>query len=176
MIVSMAITNIVRDQPMELIVAEALMIVLGHYFSTRRLVNIPPEVLEQLTEQGLIPRERYPLYLPRFSVRGIIVLSFLGAAAYLYQERRLFTPQALGSVGLVLAYFLGVMVRGVSNVLWRWRPITGLMEWFADLRAIVVLGATATLTVYHWLDRADDLPHWAQSAILSLLLFYFGAR
>ena len=176
MVVSAVITETVRGRDLALPLAESLMIVLALYFTARRVVNVPQPILEQMEKDGQIQPERHPLYLPRFSVRVIILLSFVGAAAFLYQQDKLFTSQAMSSIGLVAAYFVGVILRPFGGLLLRWRFPEGLIDWFADLRALVVLGATGTLTVCYWLDRPNFLPAWAQNASLDLLLFYFGAR
>jgi hypothetical protein len=176
MIVSTAIVQTVRSAHLNVALAEALMIVLASYFTTRRVIDLPPDVLEKLEQEGQVPSERHPLYLPRFSIRVIIVVSFLGLAAYLYQRGELFTENALATLGLVFAYFVGVLVRGLGKLFGRWKLPEGVLDWFADLRAIVVLGATATLTVCYWAEQTEVLPPWAESTTLSLLLFYFGAR
>ncbi len=176
MIVSTAITETVRGRTLHVALAESLMIVLAAYFATRRVVDLPPEMIEKLEQEGQLPSDRHPLYLPRFSIRAIILLSFAGLAAYLYQRGELFSEKALATLGLVFAYFVGVLFRFVARLFRRWSVPTGLVDWFADLRAIVVLGATAALTACYWLERKDLLPDWAESTALSLLLFYFGAR
>ncbi len=176
MVVSAVITETVRGHPLDVPLAESLMIVLALYFSARRVVNVSPDIREQLEQQGQIAPEQHPLYLPRFSIRVIILLSFAGAAAYLYQHGQLFTSEAFSSIGLVAAYFVGIILRPVGGLLLRWRFPQGLIDWFADLRALIVLGATGTLTACYWLDRHNVLPDWARSGTLDLLLFYFGAR
>jgi hypothetical protein len=176
LIVSTVIVETVRGRTLHVALAESLMIVLASYFATRRVVDLPPDVLEKLEQDGQLPSERHPLYLPRFSIRVIILLSFIGLAGYLHQRGELFTEKALATLGLVLAYFLGVLFRFVGKLFSRWSVPTGLVDWFGDLRAIVVLGATAALTASYWIERKDVLPDWAESTTLSLLLFYFGAR
>ena len=176
MIVSTSITETVRGRTLDVALAEALMIVLASYFATRRVIDLPPDTLEKLEQDGQLPSERHPLYLPRFSIRIIILLSFAGAAGYLYQRGRLFSPEAISTIGLVFAYFVGVLFRAVGKLFGRWKLPGGLIDWLADLRALVVLGAVGTLTVCYWLDRRAALPDWTESTTLSLLLFYFGAR
>ena len=176
MIVSTAIVQTVRGQKLDVALAESLMIVLASYFATRRVIDLPPDVMQKLEQDGQLPSELHPLYLPRFSIRIIIFISFAGAAGYLYQQGRLLTPEALSTLGLVFAYFIGLLFRPLGRLFGRWRVPEGLLDWFADLRALIVLGAVATLTVCYWIERRDVLPDWAESTTLSLLLFYFGAR
>ena len=176
MIVSTAIVQTARSKPLPVAQAESLMIVLASYFATRRIVDLPPDAIQRLEHEGVLPSEQHPLYLPRFSIRILIVLSFLGLAAYLYQRGELFSERVLSTFGLVFAYLVGLLVRLLGKLFGHWRLPEGVLDWFADLRAVVVLGAVGTLTVCFWMDRRDALPEWAESATLSLLLFYFGAR
>ncbi len=97
MIVSTAIVETVRGRTLHVALAESLMIVLASYFATRRVVDLPPDVLEKLEQDGQLPSERHPLYLPRFSIRVIILISFAGLAGYLYQRGELFTEKALAT-------------------------------------------------------------------------------
>jgi hypothetical protein len=176
MVVSMVIEETVHGHDLSVHLVEALLMVLALYFSARKIVSVPPAVLQQLEKEGQIPVERQPLYLPRFSIRLVILLSFAGAAAYLYQHDRLFTNPSLSSFGMVGAYLLGVLLRPMGRFLRRGEMAASLMDRFADLRALVVLGAVAVLTVSYWLDKPEWRPDWAQHAALTLLLYYFGAR
>lgn len=176
MIVSVVVRQTIRGIELSHALVETLMIILAHYFTARRLVTLPPDVLAGLEQGGQLRRERYPLYLPRYSIRSIIVLSFVGLGVYLYRDNRLFTPQAFGTVGLVLAFFVGLLLRGIGALFGRWKLPTGLLDWFADTRALLVLFATAALTVCYWVDRVDWLPRWGEHATLAFLLYYIGAR
>lgn len=176
MIISTVVVQTVRGELLPVPMAEALMIVLANYFTTRRVLSLPPDVLARLEQEELVPSEKHPLYLPRFSIRFIILLSFAGVAGYLYQRGELFTERSFSTVGLVFAYFVGMLFGGFGKLFRKWGLPQGLLDWLADMRALAVLGATGTLTVCYWVDRTDVLPPWAESTILSLLLFYFGAR
>src|SRR5262245_60505436 len=101
MTVSTVVVQTVRGQKLDVALAEALMIVLASYFATRRVVDLPPEMLAQLEHEGKLPSDRHPLYLPKFSVRIIIILSFVGLAGYLYQHGELWTTYAMSTLGLV---------------------------------------------------------------------------
>jgi hypothetical protein len=176
LIISAVVVETVRGHKLDVALAEALMIVLASYFATRRVVDLPADLAAKLESEGHLPSERHPLYLPRFSVRIIIILTFVGLGAYLYQRQELFTERSLSTLGLVGAYFLGVLFRAATRLFGQRQLPEGLLDWFADLRAIVVLVAVVTLTGSYWIDRRDGLPEWAESTTLSLLLFYFGSR
>ena len=95
LIVAVVIVQLARGHEVELLWTETLMIALAHYFTSRRFIRLSPEVIRRLTEEGQIEAEPRPLYLPRFSIRIILVLAFVGLAVYLYRQDRLFQSQAM---------------------------------------------------------------------------------
>jgi hypothetical protein len=164
LIVAVVIAQIVRGQPVELLWTETLMIALAHYFTSRRLIRLSPKVIDHLTKEGQIQPESRPLYLPRHSVRAILILAFIGLAVYLYQHDRLMDSQALSILGVVFAYFLGIVVR-----------VRNLPGW-EDLKAAIVLLVLLVTAVPYLVDRADLVPSLMRNITLGLVLFYFGSR
>lgn len=164
LIVAVVIVQIGRGRDVELLWTETLMIALAHYFTSRRFIRLPPEVIRRLTEEGQIEAESRPLYLPRYSIRAILIMAFVGLAVYLYRQDRLFQSQALSILGVVFAYLLGIMAR-----------MRGVRGW-EDLKAIIVLLVLLCTAVPSLLDRGDLVPHQLRDITLGLVLFYFGSR
>jgi len=164
LIVAVVIAQVVRGQEVELLWAETLMIALAHYFTSRRFVNLPPDVIRRLAAEGHIEEERNPLFLPRYSIRVILVLAFLGLGAYLYWENRLFEPQALSVLGVVFAYLLGIVLRFGRFRVWE------------DLKAVVVLLVLLYTAGAYLANRPDLAPYQLRDISLGLVLFYFGSR
>jgi hypothetical protein len=164
LIVAVVIAQIVRGQQVELLWTETLMIALAHYFTSRRLISLSPDVIDHLTKEGKIQPESRPLYLPRHSVRAILVLAFVGLAVYLYQHDRLMDSQALSVLGVVAAYFLGIVAR-VKNV-----------PGWEDFKALIVLTVLAIVAVPYFIDRPDLISPLMRNITLGLVLFYFGSR
>lgn len=154
---------------------ETLLIALAHYFTSRRFVSLSPAVLQRLEQEGVIEKERHPLYLPKNSIRTIIIGSFVGLGIYLYREPKLVTPEAIALLSMVSAYLLGAIVRGVAN--WfskrRAQPITGV---WGDIKALIVLGAIIVAAVPAVFDVGIQLPPLVDRIALGLTLFYFGSR
>lgn len=154
---------------------ETLLIALAHYFTSRRFVSLPPDVMLRLEQEGVIAKERHPLYLPKNSIRTIIVGTFVGLGIYLYREPRLVTPEAVALLSMVFAYLLGVIVRSISS--WfakrRSQPITGV---WGDIKALIVLGAIVVAAVLALFDVGVQLPPLVDRIALGLTLFYFGSR
>ena len=164
LIVAIVIVQVVRGQEVELLWAGTLMIALAHYFTSRRSINLPPDVIRRLAAEGHVETEANPLFLPRYSIRVILVLAFVGLAVYLYQQNRLFEPQALSVLGVVFAYFLGVVLRFGRFRVWE------------DLKAIVVLLVLLYTAGAYLANRPDLVPYQLRDITLGLVLFYFGSR
>jgi len=157
---------------------ESLMIMLAHYFTTRRMVPLSPELRARLEESGEIDREANPLHLPKHSVRVLIVAAFAGLGIYLYQEHRLFETQSLPLLVSVGAYLLGTFAKGLLGWLARNRS-TVAPGWWIDLKALVTL-AIVLVTVGLQLGGMTSVGGLETARLedfsLGLVLFYFGSR
>jgi fucose 4-O-acetylase-like acetyltransferase len=163
-IVAVVLVQMARGQEVELLWTETLMIALAHYFTSRRFINLPPQVIRRLTSEGYLLDESRPLYLPQYTIRAILVLAFLGLAVFLYQQGRLFHSEAISILGVVLAYFLGIIGR-VRN-----------FRSCENIKAIVVLLVLCITAAFYFADRADLLPAYCKNITLAIILFYFGSR
>src|SRR4029078_3372845 len=119
-----------------------LMIVLAHYFTSRRLIDLPADVMQRLQAEGYVDRETNPLSMPRHSIRTIIVLTFVGLAYYLYHAGRINEPEANSILVTVFAYMVGVIARSFWKWWSRFRPAKRSM-WWEDSKAAVVMIALA---------------------------------
>lgn len=175
LVVAVVVSNIARGRTVDILWTETLLIALAHYFTARRFVELPPDVREDLENQGVIERESNPLYLPRHSIRFLILLAFGGLGYYLYQENRWREPQAFGLLTMVAAYLLGTIVRGVTHWLHRRRAAPPSRFW-GDARAVIVLVALTLIAVPELMNLESTLPPDFEKAALGLVLFYFGSR
>lgn len=181
MTVGFIVVQTARGEAVGLLWFESLMIVLAHYFASRRLVQMSPDVRAKLTREGVLEAEPNPLYLPRHSLRALIIAAFASLAVYLWRQDRLLDPVALPIFVAVGSYFLGIAAHSVS-AWWRRRKgapqSNGAATRFDDIKAICTLAAMAViivLQVFGWqaqvplADKFEALP-------LALMLFYFGSR
>ena len=131
LIVAVVIVQTVRNQEVKPLWLETLLIALAHYFTSRRFIHLPQTTVRQLQQDGLLEEESAPLYLPRHSIRAIIVVAFLGMTIYLYREGTLFDParQALSIMGVVGAYMLGIVARGFLSWWTRGRQTDASRSW-----------------------------------------------
>lgn len=177
--VAVVVVNTARGQTLDLFWVETLLISMAHYFTSRRFVTLPPATLRKLESDGVLERESQPLFLPRGSIRLLIMAAFIGLGVYLYERapQRLWEPDVLTLLALVGAYFFGAIVRSCVSFLSRWRS-SPPSRWWADTRALVVLGAMALVAIPELVgagelfQKQDVIRHVA----LGLMLFYFGSR
>jgi hypothetical protein len=175
-VVAVVVSNLARGRETEVLWVQTLLVALAHYFATRRIVALPNEVIERLEQDKVIEQERHPLFLPRYSIRLIIVASFVGVAVFLFREGKLFEPKTVSLLGIVFAYLLGTLIRGVTQWLHRRRTAPPHHLW-ADLRALAVLGTLLVVAIPEFMDpKPYQVPHRMLEVALGLVLFYFGVR
>lgn len=175
LVVAVVIVQVCRQREIEPLWTETLMIALAHYFTSRRFLKLTPEVISRLEAEGHVEIESNPLFLPRHSIRAIILLAFVGLAVYLYRENQLFDFPALSILGVVSAYMLGILVRSVTGWWNKGKPSRTIQGW-EDLKAAVVLIVLLYTAGAYLLDRPDFVPHHFRNITLGLVLFYFGSR
>lgn len=172
-ILAVVVFETVRGRPLDEIWSETLLIALAHYFTSRRFVGLPPDALRRLEDEGHIPRESNPLFLPRHSIRAIIILAFAGLAYYVFgvQQVRQFdlVPPILVTVG---SYLLGVLAR---PLLAGRTPESPSRLW-EDVKALTVILVLLATAIPYFLDHGSQVPHHLRSLTLAFVLFYFGSR
>ena len=176
LIVGVVCLQVARGEPLDLLWTETLAIALAHYFTTRRFVDLPPELLQRLKDEGQIPVESNPLFLPGHTVRGLIILAFLVLTLYLQRQGRLMDSQALAVLGLVGAYLLGVVGLGIRKMMARGDRFPALRGVWNDVKALAALVVMGVTFAAYAADRAEALPAPWRAATLVLALFYFGSR
>ena len=111
MVVLVIVVEVVRNASIEVIWTETLMIVLAHYFSSRRFIQLPPDVVRRLQEEGHLERDSHPLFLPRKGIAAMIVGTFLLLAIFLWSQGRLFNYESASILVTVFAYLIGILGR-----------------------------------------------------------------
>jgi len=174
-VVAVVVSRTARGLPVDALWTQTLLIALAHYFTARRFVSLPPDVLARLEEDGLIERERHPLFLPRNTIRALIVLAFIGLAVFLYREQRLFQTEAMSLLCLIFAYLLGSLTRTVGGWIHRQRsrPPTGT---WGDIKALIVLLTLIAAAIPEFLVQPIQVPEIFEQVALGLMLFYYGSR
>lgn len=167
-----------RGEKVSLLWFESLMIVMAHYFASRRLVQMSPELRARLILEGALEAEPNPLYLPRHSLRLIIVGAFVALAIYLARNDRLTDPVAVPIFVAVGSYFLGIAFHAFMAWRKKGRANTGAASPFDDARALFTLVAMAIVILLQMTGWQGLIPHGEkfEALPLALMLFYFGSR
>ncbi len=177
-VISFVVAQTARGIGVAVVWQESLMIMLAHYFTTRRLVPLSKELRSRLEESGQIDREANPLHLPKHSVRVLIIAAFVGLGVYLYREGRLFETRSLPLLVSVGAYLLGTLAKGTLTWLSRNRN-TLAPTWWIDFKASATL-AIVLVTVALQLGGLTSVAGLETARLedfsLGLVLFYFGSR
>jgi len=174
-VLAVVISNLASGREIDVLWVETLLIALAHYFASRRFVSLPPEVLRKLEQDGVIEKEWNPLFLPRHSIRILILGAFVGLAVYLYREQRLFEPTALSFLVIVFAYLLGSLAHGVKS--WFIPKRTRPPSWiWRDAGAVIVLVMLLIVAIPELLGSSAGMHPDLRKAALGLMLFYFGSR
>lgn len=174
-VVAVTCSDILNDRKIDPVWAQTLMIALAHYFTSRRFIQLPPELLRRFESEGVIPKEPLPLYLPRGTIRLAILAAFVGVFAFQFQKGTLFQPDTFAIFITLLAYFLGALLRGVLNWWYRGKPGES-SRWWADTRAIAVLVALIVTSLLQIIGQQHLAPHWLETITMAMVLFYFGSR
>lgn len=175
LVVAVVILQLGRGESLPILWKETLLIVLTHYFTARHSVPIPLDAYRRLQAEGVFEKMKQPLYLPRHTIRGLIVVAFVGLAIYLYNERRLFQWETLSTLGTVFSYFLGLLITGAIN--WvtggeKSRPV----QWWDDLKAVLSIAVLLVTAGAYFADRPEVIPQTVRESSLGIVLFYFGSR
>lgn len=175
LILAVVVHEVALGRQVAVIWTETLVIALAYYFTYRRFVSLPREVITRLEREGALPREANPLGLPRHTIRMLIIVTIGALGVYLYREKRLLEPQVITIFGTALCYLLGVFVSAVTSWWSRGRKTLASHVW-EDIKAGAVLLTVAATAGLHFLSGPGMVPHWLETTTVGLVLFYFGSR
>jgi len=166
-IVAIVIHETLAGRGVSLLLSETLLIVLAHYFASRRIHET------QTTPED--SSEPNPLWLPRRSVRILIIASFVITALYLVAAGRWGETAVINNLWIVLAYFTGT----AFGIWRRSRPakdpniVTHLWQHLLGLYMVIV---AVFLALSSFTGHLQSLPDGMEKLAMASLLFYFGSR
>ncbi len=144
-----------------------LFVVLGHYFAARSAAP------------GDASAGPPPLWLPRGSVRLLLVAALVTVGVMVVRQGGAETMRGVITLVLVFAFLLGLAITRIA----RWvRQRIGVGRFFQDLSALVGLGAVGLLAAQAFvgvLPGAELLSFGrigADQALAGIVGFYFGSR
>jgi hypothetical protein len=175
-VLAVVATRLARGLKVEALWVQTLLIALAHYFTSRRFVSLPPDVMVRLEEEGILEPERNPLFLPKNTIRLVILLVFAGLAAYLYEKNQFqASSPAVQLIGVVFAYMLGAVTRTIGGWINRRRSTPPTGTW-GDIKAMTVLVVLVLAAIPEFLNMQLDLPPLFHQIALAMMLFYYGSR
>lgn len=145
-----------------------LFVVLGHYFAARGQAAEDPA------------GGPAPLYLPRGSVRLLLVAGLVGVGVMVLRQGDVQALRGLFTLVLVFGFLVGLLLTRIAGWWRRRRPRPA--RWFEDLRALIGLGAAGALGVHAFvgvLPGPEVLgfgPIGVEQGLAGLVGFYFGSR
>ena len=176
-IVAWAVTRPVQEgetnKSLNVLWSECLIIAMAGYFTSRRFVSLPRDVLARLDSEGVLAHDRSIFHGP--GMRLMLVIAFAALGGYLYSEGRLLESKATQVLGLASAFLLGSITRPILSWLFkgegsRWGDL------WEDAKAIIALTGVSLCAAIHLTQGPEALPEWATSLTVWLVLFYFGSR
>jgi len=166
---------IVQGEEPPLAVSEALFTALGYYFATRARVGLSKAELQERQEEFGDEAEVRPLFLPRGSIRVIIIVCFAGVAGWMLYEWGCERVALCTTLLLVFAFFAGQALKHL--VLWlrprHKRHRIGRLEHVKAAIGIVVAAAFVAMYVSGYYRAASPRVH---KVFLGFIIFYFGSR
>lgn len=153
---------------------EAMLIVLAYYFTARQ--HLPPYPSIPVSPgAALTTPEPSPLWLPRHTIRFLILLMLFFTGGIVWIRGDLFQSEAFDNLVLVFTYLAGVVVhhfrekRGI-------RPLSIWQRGWLHLKALLVILACLIIWVAALTRGLGDLPEGMSYLLLGWILFYFGSR
>lgn len=166
-IVTVACQQMLSGTTPSLLLSETLMIVLTYYFTIRQHFSINNK-LETITV------ETNPLWLPRGSIRTLIIVAFIITVLSLIAQGRLFNSNVLGMLIPFAAYLLGNFFRN-KKISYFTFP-----HWFnqmlVHITGLLVILIGLILLVLAFNNLLPIVPEWIASLLLSAIVYYFGVR
>jgi len=158
--------RLVTAQPVAVALSTALFIVLAYYFAHR---GAHPSAQAE---------GRSPLFLPRGTVRTLLVLGLLATAVLMWRRggRAPFAANAV-TVATLGSFFAGVLFQALSGRRKRNPAVkTPFLDLFNHLKALLVLGAAGFLGFAPLVGLAGLQTEARLVGALAAIAFYFGSR
>jgi len=152
------------------ILVESALLVVGFYFGVRSGTGPP---IAPVTAEGV----RQPLFLPRGSIRVVLLVGFFGVIAYTLYMRRWIPDAFLLILEVLASYLIGYVI---SAIILR-RRAAGILPSrkvaiFRNFNAIIVIFLVAYICGVLVLSWPDFLPEQSGNALAWIVAYYFGSR
>lgn len=178
--------HMILGNEISFIYACAVLLVLGHYFGFR---SQPLEARKEKAKEGKQGEEAparkkmpAPLWLPRGSVRAIMIIGFAAVGYYLYQADRLHLPMDegikdnnLAVLTLCASLIAGFLLRNLLDLVSRGET-SAARRFFENLKAVVGVVAAGVLALFTFLGPGEPSNQQIALVAAPLVAFYLGSR
>ena len=174
-LVYVACMLMVRGEALPLALSEALFAALAYYFAARSRVTLTEkEFQERLDEFGEDADVR-PLYLPRGSIRAVIILAFVGVATYIVMIRGWRDLAESTTLLLVVAFFAGQALKVLLAWLREGQP-RGDVTLLEHVKAAIGVAVGVAFLVLYTTGMYRQADARVHKLMLGFVVFYFGSR
>ena len=162
--------QVLKGEAIKPILVESALLVVGFYFGVRS-GTAPP--IAPATAEGV----KQPLFLPRGSIRIVLLVGFFGVIAYLWYKGR-GIPEALTLILQVLAsYVIGY----VASAIVARRQAAGMppiraVTIFRNANAVAAVGLVGYLCGVLLFSWPEFFPQHTGNALAWIVAYYFGSR
>jgi hypothetical protein len=176
-IVIIACQQMLNGAVPNLLLSETLMIVLTHYFTARQHNSDDHKinVINKPVVETIRLNEPNPLWLPRGSIRILIVTAFIITVLGLIEQGRLFDSNVLGMLIPFAAYLLGSLLKRNKTINADYSN-SWFMQILIHITALIAILIGFLLLFLAFNNLLSTLPEWIASLLLSAILYYFGSR
>lgn len=161
---------VLRGRVVPELLASAVLLVVAFYFGVRSSAAATPPVPVQTT----VPQ---PLYLPRGTIRALLLAGFLAVIGYVWIGGRAIPPELVLILQVLVSYLIGFVVatlvnRRVQKGLGPGRAVNAARNLLAVL-ALAVSGVVCSSLLF---GVPAFVPADAEKVLAWTVAFYFGSR
>ena len=162
--------QVLKGEAIEDILVESALLVVGFYFGVRSGTGPP---IAPATAEGM----RHPLFLPRGSIRFVLLLGFFGVIAYMWYRSR-GIPEAFTLILEVLAsYVIGYIASAIiARRQKAGKKPSRALAVFRNANAIaamLLVGYLCGALLFSW---PRFFPEYTKNALAWIVAYYFGSR
>ncbi|NQT89182.1 hypothetical protein HQ560_20600 [bacterium] len=174
-LVYVACMLMVRGEDLPLALSEALFAAIAYYFAARSRVTLTEKEFQERQHEFGEDGDMRPLYMPRGTVRVIIIFAFVGVAVYVVSERGWASLGASTTLLLVVALFAGQALKWFINWLKADRP-RGEVTLLEHVKAALGITVGVAFVVLYTTGMYREANPRVHKLMLGFVIFYFGSR
>jgi hypothetical protein len=162
--------QVLRGEVIEDILVGSALLVVGFYFGVRSGMGPP---IAPATAEGT----RQPLFLPRGSIRFVLLLGFFGVIAYMWFRGRGIPEAFLLILEVLASYIIGYIASAiVARRQMAGKKPSRALAIFRNVNAVaamLLVGYLCGTLIFSW---PRFYPEYTKNALAWIVAYYFGSR